>query len=143
MGRTGAFIVIDTMLERMQFEKTLDIYCLVTYLRAQRNYMVQTEDQYVFIHETLLEAIESGDSEVPADRLYLHIQRLTQMDPAYNCTAMELEFRVCACFLIILFYKDLILLFVMTFIMSDLMHSGYRWINRGYQALELCYRKFI
>ena len=43
MGRTGAFIVIDAMLERIKHEKTVDIYGHVTCLRAQRNYMVQTE----------------------------------------------------------------------------------------------------
>lgn len=57
MGRTGAFIVIDSMLERLKHEKTIDVYGHVTCLRAQRNYMVQTEDQYIFIHEALLEAI--------------------------------------------------------------------------------------
>jgi protein tyrosine phosphatase len=57
VGRTGAFIVIDSMLERLKHEKTIDVYGHVTCLRAQRNYMVQTEDQYIFIHEALLEAI--------------------------------------------------------------------------------------
>ena len=57
MGRTGAFIVIDSMLERMKHEKTVDVYGHVTCLRAQRNYMVQTEDQYIFIHDALLEVI--------------------------------------------------------------------------------------
>uniref|UniRef100_A0A1I8F518 Tyrosine-protein phosphatase domain-containing protein n=1 Tax=Macrostomum lignano TaxID=282301 RepID=A0A1I8F518_9PLAT len=51
VGRSWAFIVIDAMLERMKQEKTLDVYGHVTCLRAQRNYMVQTEDQYIFIHD--------------------------------------------------------------------------------------------
>lgn len=41
VGRTGAFIVIDAMLERIKHERTVDIYGHVTCLRAQRNYMVQ------------------------------------------------------------------------------------------------------
>ena len=36
VGRTGCFIVIDALLERMKFEKTIDIYGHVTLLRAQR-----------------------------------------------------------------------------------------------------------
>ena len=64
VGRTGAFIVIDSMLERIKHEKTIDIYGHVTCLRSQRNYMVQTEDQYMFIHDALLEAIICGFTEV-------------------------------------------------------------------------------
>lgn len=60
VGRTGCFIVIDSMLERIKHEKTIDIYGHVTCLRAQRNYMVQTEDQYIFIHDALMEAVICG-----------------------------------------------------------------------------------
>ena len=52
------------MLERIKHEKTIDVYGHVTCLRAQRNYMVQTEDQYTFIHDALLEAVMSGFTEV-------------------------------------------------------------------------------
>lgn len=41
VGRTGCFIVIDAMIERLKYEKSVDIYGHVTCLRAQRNYMVQ------------------------------------------------------------------------------------------------------
>lgn len=92
VGRTGAFIVIDAMLERIKHEKTVDIYGHVTCLRAQRNYMVQTEDQYIFIHDALLEAVLSGNTEIPARNLYTHIQKLTQPDGA--ATGMEKEFKV-------------------------------------------------
>ncbi|XP_064865220.1 receptor-type tyrosine-protein phosphatase F-like isoform X3 [Oncorhynchus nerka] len=93
VGRTGCFIVIEAMLERMKHEKSVDIYGHVTCMRAQRNYMVQTEDQYVFIHEALLEAATCGNTEVPARNLYAHIQKLTQVTPGDTVTAMELEFK--------------------------------------------------
>uniref|UniRef100_A0A672RD34 Receptor-type tyrosine-protein phosphatase F n=1 Tax=Sinocyclocheilus grahami TaxID=75366 RepID=A0A672RD34_SINGR len=93
VGRTGCFIIIDAMLERMKHEKTVDIYGHVTCMRAQRNYMVQTEDQYIFIHEALLEAATCGNTEVPARNLYAHIQKLTQPLPGETVTAMELEFK--------------------------------------------------
>uniref|UniRef100_A0A673BFF0 Receptor-type tyrosine-protein phosphatase F n=1 Tax=Sphaeramia orbicularis TaxID=375764 RepID=A0A673BFF0_9TELE len=94
VGRTGCFIVIDAMLERMKHEKSVDIYGHVTCMRAQRNYMVQTEDQYIFIHEALLEAATCGNTEVPARNLYAHIQKLTQPPTGETVTAMELEFKV-------------------------------------------------
>nr|XP_057930093.1 protein tyrosine phosphatase receptor type Fa isoform X7 [Doryrhamphus excisus] len=93
VGRTGCFVVIDAMLERMKHEKSVDIYGHVTCMRAQRNYMVQTEDQYIFIHEALLEAATCGNTEVPARNLYVHIQKLSQVPLGEAVTAMELEFK--------------------------------------------------
>ncbi|XP_073400593.1 receptor-type tyrosine-protein phosphatase F isoform X12 [Dendrobates tinctorius] len=96
VGRTGCFIVIDAMLERVKLEKTVDIYGHVTCMRSQRNYMVQTEDQYIFIHEALLEAVMCGNTEVPARSLYAHIQKLSQVPPGETVTSMELEFKLLA-----------------------------------------------
>ncbi|XP_051577733.1 receptor-type tyrosine-protein phosphatase delta-like isoform X9 [Myxocyprinus asiaticus] len=93
VGRTGCFIVIDAMLERIKHEKTVDIYGHVTLMRTQRNYMVQTEDQYVFIHDALQEAVNCGTTEVPARNLYAYIQKLTQIECGENVTGMELEFK--------------------------------------------------
>ncbi|XP_039648461.1 protein tyrosine phosphatase receptor type Db isoform X13 [Perca fluviatilis] len=93
VGRTGCFIVIDAMAERIKHEKTIDIYGHVTLMRSQRNYMVQTEDQYIFIHDALLEAVTCGNTEVPARNLYSYIQKLTQIEPGENVTGMELEFK--------------------------------------------------
>ncbi|XP_075224407.1 tyrosine-protein phosphatase Lar isoform X3 [Lycorma delicatula] len=93
VGRTGCFIVIDSMIERMRHEKSIDIYGHVTCLRAQRNYMVQTEDQYIFIHDALLEAVICGNTEVPARNLHTHIQKLMQPELGDSITGMELEFK--------------------------------------------------
>ncbi|XP_021100758.1 receptor-type tyrosine-protein phosphatase S isoform X16 [Heterocephalus glaber] len=93
VGRTGCFIVIDAMLERVRPEKTVDVYGHVTLMRSQRNYMVQTEDQYSFIHEALLEAVGCGSTEVPARSLYSYIQKLAQAEPGEHVTGMELEFK--------------------------------------------------
>ena len=43
VGRTGTFIVLDSMLERMKTEDTLNIYDFVKHLRNQRVLMVQTQ----------------------------------------------------------------------------------------------------
>ncbi|XP_055514788.1 receptor-type tyrosine-protein phosphatase S-like isoform X11 [Leucoraja erinacea] len=93
VGRTGCFIVIDAMLERIKHEKTVDIYGHVTLMRSQRNYMVQTEDQYIFIHDALLEAVACGTTEVMARNLYSYIQKLTQVETGEHVTGMELEFK--------------------------------------------------
>ncbi|XP_072220635.1 receptor-type tyrosine-protein phosphatase S-like isoform X4 [Leuresthes tenuis] len=93
VGRTGCFIVIDAMLERIRHERTVDIYGHVTLMRSQRNYMVQTEDQYSFIHEALLEAVACGNTEVAARSLYSYMQKLSKVEPGEHVIGMELEFK--------------------------------------------------
>ena len=95
VGRTGTFIVIDSMLERIKHVDTVDIYGYVTCLRAQRNYMVQTEDQYVFIHDAVLEAITSGNTEILARNLSTHVRQLLEpLSMTEHRNAMQLEFQV-------------------------------------------------
>ncbi len=101
VGRTGCFIVIDSMMERMKSnEKSIDVYGHVTNLRAQRNYMVQTEEQYAFTYDSCLEIVQSGaaagSTDVPIRQLYAHLQELLQMsaeDPQMMLTEMEMEYK--------------------------------------------------
>ena len=80
VGRTGTFIVVDTMLQRIAAEKTVEVFGFVMSLRRDRNIMVQVEEQYVFIHEVLLEAIHSGYTEIRANDLRAHIKDLMQVN---------------------------------------------------------------
>ncbi len=103
VGRTGCFIVIDSMLERMKSnEKSIDVYGHVTNLRSQRNYMVQTEEQYAFTYDSCLEIVQSGGAvaasltDVPIRQLYSHLQDLLQIspdDPQLMLTEMEMEYK--------------------------------------------------
>ena len=43
VGRTGTFIVLDTMLERMEHEKNVNVYEFLRSMRAKRIQMVQTQ----------------------------------------------------------------------------------------------------
>ena len=43
VGRTGTFIVMDTMLQRMKKDDTLDIYNFLLQIRHQRLKLVQTQ----------------------------------------------------------------------------------------------------
>lgn len=54
----------------------------------------QTEEQYIFIHDALLEAVTCGETEVAVRNLPMHIQQLSQMDAGTTVTGMELEFKV-------------------------------------------------
>ena len=80
VGRTGTFIVVDSMLQRIAAEKTVDVYGFVMSLRRDRNIMVQVEEQYVFIHDVLQEGIHSGYTEIKANDLRVHIKSLMQVN---------------------------------------------------------------
>ncbi|XP_068728189.1 receptor-type tyrosine-protein phosphatase epsilon-like [Montipora capricornis] len=92
VGRTGTFIVVDAMLQRIAAEKTVDVFGYVMSLRCDRNIMVQVEEQYIFIHEVLMEAILSGCTEVRANDLRAHIRNLMDVNPNTGQTEMEEEF---------------------------------------------------
>ena len=46
VGRTGTFIVMDTMLQKMKQEDSLNIYEFVLQIRHQRMKLVQTQVWY-------------------------------------------------------------------------------------------------
>nr|XP_058941236.1 receptor-type tyrosine-protein phosphatase delta-like [Pocillopora verrucosa] len=92
VGRTGTFIVVDAMLQSIAAEKTVDVFGYVMTLRRDRNIMVQVEEQYVFIHEVLLEAIHSGYTEIRANDLRSHMKLLMQVSPSTGQTEMDEEF---------------------------------------------------
>ncbi|TNM87687.1 hypothetical protein fugu_005908 [Takifugu bimaculatus] len=61
VGRTGIFIALSIVLERMRFEGVVDLFQTVKLLRTQRPAMVQTEDQYQLCYRSALEYLGSFD----------------------------------------------------------------------------------
>ncbi|XP_041923016.1 protein tyrosine phosphatase receptor type Ma isoform X5 [Alosa sapidissima] len=92
-GRTGCFIVIDIMLDMAEREGVVDIYNCVRELRSRRVNMVQTEEQYVFIHDAILEACLCGDTTIPSSQLRSVYYDMNRLDPQTNSSPIKEEFR--------------------------------------------------
>ncbi|KAM4712055.1 receptor-type tyrosine-protein phosphatase O isoform 3-T3 [Anableps anableps] len=54
VGRTGTFIALDRLMQHIREHEFVDILGMVSEMRSHRLSMVQTEEQYVFIHQCVL-----------------------------------------------------------------------------------------
>ncbi|KAK2882794.1 receptor-type tyrosine-protein phosphatase O isoform X1 [Channa argus] len=54
VGRTGTFIALDRLIQHIREHEFVDILGMVSEMRSHRLSMVQTEEQYVFIHQCVL-----------------------------------------------------------------------------------------
>lgn len=64
VGRSGTFIALDRALQQLAARAdALDIFGMVHQLRRERVWMVQTEQQYICIHQCVVAALEGADRD--------------------------------------------------------------------------------
>ncbi|XP_051789828.1 receptor-type tyrosine-protein phosphatase H-like isoform X4 [Erpetoichthys calabaricus] len=59
VGRTGTFIALDYLLLQLSNEMAVSVYSFVQRMRKNRPLMVQTESQYIFLHQCMLDTINA------------------------------------------------------------------------------------
>ncbi|KAM3925338.1 receptor-type tyrosine-protein phosphatase beta isoform 2-T2 [Leptodactylus fuscus] len=59
VGRTGTFIALDRILQQVDTKDSVDIYGAVYDLRLHRVHMVQTECQYVYLHQCIRDVLRA------------------------------------------------------------------------------------
>ncbi|XP_058853627.1 receptor-type tyrosine-protein phosphatase U-like isoform X4 [Acipenser ruthenus] len=92
-GRTGCYIVLDVMLDMAECEGVVDIYNCVKTLCSRRINMIQTEEQYVFIHDAILEACLCGETAISVSEFSLTYKEMLRVDSQSNSSQLREEFQ--------------------------------------------------
>ncbi|XP_077133857.1 receptor-type tyrosine-protein phosphatase C isoform X2 [Ranitomeya variabilis] len=93
VGRTGTYISIDAMLEGLEAEGRVDVYGYVVQLRRQRCLMVQVESQYIFIHKSLVEYNQFGETEISTFELPHSLNNMKKSDQPSEPSLLNYEFQ--------------------------------------------------
>ena len=68
------------MLREIEARGDVNIFSYLKHIRTQRAHLVQTEEQYVFIHDALVEVIEAGETHINKTALPRYIHSLQCID---------------------------------------------------------------
>lgn len=94
VGRTGTLVALDSLLQQLEEENQVTIFNTVCDLRHQRNFLVQSLKQYIFLYRALMEVAVFGDTEILARNLSATVESLKQK-PSEEETAqcpLEMQF---------------------------------------------------
>lgn len=92
VGRTGTLVALDCLLQQLNEEEQVAIFNTICDLRHQRNFLVQSLKQYIFIYRALMEVAQYGDTEISASGLKSTVEKLKYCDKDKSKSKMEEEF---------------------------------------------------
>ncbi|XP_021354755.1 receptor-type tyrosine-protein phosphatase T-like, partial [Mizuhopecten yessoensis] len=81
IGRTGTFIALDALLDYGKESGMVDIIGYIRTMRKDRINMVQTIDQYIALHNILIEAFDMPDTLIPRVEYHAALNRLSDDVP--------------------------------------------------------------
>ncbi|GFS46749.1 receptor-type tyrosine-protein phosphatase T [Trichonephila inaurata madagascariensis] len=79
-GRSGTYIAIDALCQQAAEDKRVDVFRFVNNARHQRVHLVQTLEQYAFIYEALVEAMQFEDTSVSLEKIGNYLKELNHMN---------------------------------------------------------------
>ncbi|XP_052241856.1 uncharacterized protein LOC127851914 isoform X10 [Dreissena polymorpha] len=92
VGRTGTFIALDTLINLGRMEGYVTPFPMVEALRQQRVNMVQTKDQYVYMHEALADAFLMGTHHVLTRQFENVFKYMIGNEKGSNITRVDKQF---------------------------------------------------
>ncbi|XP_015338496.1 receptor-type tyrosine-protein phosphatase beta isoform X2 [Marmota marmota marmota] len=88
VGRTGTFIALDRILQQLDSKDSVDIYGAVHDLRLHRVHMVQTECQYIYLHQCVRDVLRArklrSEQENPLFPIYENVNPEYHRDAVYS-----------------------------------------------------------
>ncbi|XP_072179373.1 receptor-type tyrosine-protein phosphatase kappa-like [Diadema setosum] len=93
-GRTGTFLTLYNMLFMMRETGKVDIFGFVNKMRENRIKMVDTQDQYLFIYNALLEVYFLGQTHTPVAQFKKKLSTLNRVDPKTKKINIQLEYEL-------------------------------------------------
>ncbi|XP_060079305.1 receptor-type tyrosine-protein phosphatase alpha-like, partial [Ylistrum balloti] len=92
IGRTGTFIALDALLDYGKEFEQVDVLQYIKTMRKDRINMVQTNEQYIAIHQLLAEAFDLPDTLIPRMTYNTTLNTLSNGGPT-NQTKLRKEYQ--------------------------------------------------
>ncbi|KAL3879809.1 hypothetical protein ACJMK2_032091 [Sinanodonta woodiana] len=92
IGRTGTYIALDYLVCQGKVEGHVNVSACVSNLRLQRVNMVQTKEQYCFLHEALAEALLLSGTATASNYFHNIYKELQEVDGNSGKLKLQLEY---------------------------------------------------
>ncbi|XP_041357061.1 receptor-type tyrosine-protein phosphatase epsilon-like isoform X2 [Gigantopelta aegis] len=94
IGRTGTFLALAYLVEASKHQDFVDIFTCVSRMRHERVNMVQTQEQYEFLHDALVEAILAGNTTVSSVDFLPKLEELQTVNQDTGLVGLREQFEL-------------------------------------------------